>query len=79
MEKTSQEKIVQDLKHKLAAAEAGKVEAFWSVDIQRNSAGEPVPTLTIIIDAPATDDQLAAMQEQLRGIFAVMRDIYKGA
>lgn len=77
IEVPSTERIAQELKYKLRDADAGKIEAFWSVDIQRNQAGEPVPTVTIVVDANGTDEQSNAIRSHLWGIADILREIYR--
>lgn len=71
------ERIARELKYKLQDAEAGKIEAFWSVDIQRNQSGDPVPTVTIIADNTGTEDQREAIRQHLWGIADILREIYR--
>lgn len=73
------ERIAQELKYKLRDAEAGKIEAFWSVDIQRNQSGEPVPTVTIVVDVNGTDEQRDAIRGHLWGIADTLREIYRAS
>ena len=75
-EKTVQEKIVDELSLKLLDAKAGKIEALWSLDIQRNSSGEVVPTMTIVVEASTTEAQRDRVQQHLQGILDVLREIY---
>lgn len=75
--RTPQERIVYELKRKLADAAAGKIEAFWSIDIQRMDNGDPVPTITAIIEALAFEEQGDAIREHMWGIADILREIYK--
>ena len=73
------ERIAQELKYKLRDAESGKIDAFWSVDIQRNQRGEPVPTVTIVADNTGTDEQRESIRQHMWGIADTLRDIYRAS
>lgn len=77
VEAPAPERVARELKYKLRDADAGKIEAFWSVDIQRNDAGEPVPTVTIVVDKNGTEDQREAIRQHLWGIADILREIYR--
>jgi len=77
VEAPAAERIAQELKYKLRDADADKIEAFWSVDIQRNQAGEPVPTVTIVADNTGTEEQREAIRDHLWGTADILREIYR--
>jgi hypothetical protein len=74
--RTPEEKIAQELKCKLADAEGKKIEAFFSVDIQRDVKGEAVPTVTIVIEEIGTKEQQEVFRNHLWGIADILRDVY---
>jgi hypothetical protein len=74
-EQTLQERIEYELFSKINDSE--KIEAFWSVDIQRNGAGDPVPTVTIISDNTGTEEQREAIRKCLWDIADIFREIYR--
>jgi hypothetical protein len=77
IEEPVEQRIEKELRLKLFSAEEKKIEAFWSVDIQRNQADEPVPTVTIIADNTGTEEQREAVRQHLWGIAEVLREIYR--
>ncbi|HBA72225.1 MAG TPA: hypothetical protein DCZ63_08575 [Geobacter sp.] len=77
-EDSPEQRIASELRLKQRDADVGKIEAFWSVDIQRNQAGEPVPTVTIVVDRNGTDEQRETIRQHLWGIADVLRAIYSG-
>jgi hypothetical protein len=71
------DRIARELRFKLEDAERGKIQAFWSVDIQFNQQDEPVPTVTIIADGTGTEEQREAIRQHMLGIADILREIYR--
>lgn len=77
VEAPPEQRIASELRLKQRDADAGKIEAFWSVDIQRNQSGDPVPTVTVIADNTGTEEQRETVRQHLWGIADILREIYR--
>ncbi len=76
MTETPQQRIAYEMKLKKEDADAGKIEAFFSVDIQRTESGKPVPTVTIICDKPGAEKYQDVMNDLLWQIAQMLKCIF---
>lgn len=76
----TQQQIEQEIRLKHEDARAGRIEAFFSVDVQRMEDGRPALAVTCVLDtARLSESQHEALKQHLWGIADVLREIYQAA
>jgi len=76
---TIKERISSELKLISEDADAGKLEAFFCVRIERDHRGESVPTVTVIAEDAATAEQVDAFTQHLFEIGDLLKQVQRQA